>query len=94
MARLGLSRSDGVGFDHGVEDDVASLHGALGVAIGIAIAGILEETGESGALREIELAQALAEEHLRGLAESIDLVTAAMAEIHLVGVHRRRSAAC
>ena len=59
----GLSR-DCAGFDHGVEDEVTPLHGTLRMAVRIAIAGVLQETGESGALREIELTHRLRD--LRG----------------------------
>jgi len=85
---LGLRGGDGFGFHHGVEDDVAALHGAFGVAIGVAVAGVLQKTGESCALCEIELAQVLAEKHLGRLAKSVDLITAAVTEVHLVGIHR------
>ena len=42
----GFGGGEGSGLDHGVEDEVAAFHGALGVAVGIAVAGVLEERGE------------------------------------------------
>jgi hypothetical protein len=40
-----------------------------------------------GRTGEVELAEVLAEEGLRGLAEAVDGVAAALAEVDLVGVH-------
>ena len=37
--------------------------------------------------RQIELAEVFPEEDLRGFAKAIDVVAAAMAEVHLVGIH-------
>ncbi len=45
----GLGCGDGAGLDHGVEDDVAAVDGALGVAIGVEAAGALDHAGEERA---------------------------------------------
>ena len=71
----------------GVEHEVAALHGALGVTVGIAVAGALEHAGEEGAFGEVELLEVFAEEGLCGFAEAVDVVAAAVAEVDLVGVH-------
>ncbi len=78
---------DAAGLDHGVEDEVAALHGAVGMTVRIAVAGVLEEGSEEGILGEVKLREVFAEESLRGFADAIDLVAAAMDEVHLVGVH-------
>ena len=84
---LGLVFGDGAGFDHGVEDEVAALDGALGMAEGIEPAGALDHAGKQGALGEIELAHILAEVGLDGLAEAVDGEAAALPEVDLVGIH-------
>ena len=83
----GFAGGDGAGFDHGVEDDVAAFHGALGMAVGIEASGRLDGAGEECALGEVELLKVFAEEGLSGLAEAVDGVAAALAEVDLVGVH-------
>ena len=83
----GFGCGDGAGLDHGVEDDVAALHGALWVAVGVEAAGALDHAGEQGAVGEVELLEVLAEEGLGGFAEAVDVVAAAVAEVDLVGVH-------
>ena len=50
-------------------------------------AGALDHAGEQGGLGEVELAEIFAEEGLGGLAEAVDGVAAALAEVDLVGVH-------
>ena len=56
LGACGLAGGDGAGFDHGVEDDVAALHGALGMTVGIAIAGVLDRCRRGvRTLREVEL---------------------------------------
>ena len=87
LGALGLGCGDGSGFDHGVEDEVAALHGALGVTVGVAVVGVLDEAGEERALGRFELAEVFAEVGLCGFAEAVDLVAAALAEVDLVGVH-------
>ena len=87
LALAGLARRDGAGLDHGIEHDVAPLHGALGMAIRIEVARALDHAGEQSALCGVELAQVLAEVGLRGLAEAVDGIAAALAEVDLVGVH-------
>ena len=87
LGAAGFGGGDGAGLDHGVEDDVAALHGALGVAVGIEVAGALDHAGEQGALGEIELAEVFAEVGLGGFAEAVDGEAAALAEVDLVGVH-------
>src|SRR5438874_11635083 len=57
------------------------------MAIGVAVAWVLEQPGEGCALREIELREIFAEERLRRFTDSVDLIAAAVAEVHLVGVH-------
>ncbi len=83
----GFGGGEGAGFDHGVEDEVAALDGALGVTVGVEAAGALDDAGDQGALGGVELAEVLAEEGLGGLAEAIDGEAAALAEVNLVGVH-------
>ena len=51
------------------------------MAIGVAVARVLEQSGQSGALREIELRKILAEERLRRFTDAINLITAAVAEV-------------
>ena len=48
----GFGGGDGAGLDHGVEDEVAALHGALGMAVGIEVAGALDHAGEQGGFGE------------------------------------------
>ncbi len=72
LGAVGLFACDGAGLDHGVEDDVAAGDGALGMDVGIAVAGNLDEAGDERALGEVEMAEVLAEEGLGGLAESVD----------------------
>ena len=79
LGALGFAGGDGFGLDHGVEDEVAALHGAVGMAVGIEVAGPLDDAGEQGALGEVELAEVFAEVGLRGLAEAVDAVRAALA---------------
>ena len=92
MERLGLGAlrlllGDGAGFDHGVEDEVAALDGAVGMAVGREVVGPLDHAGEQRAFGEIELAKIFAEVGLRGFAESVDGEAAALPEVDLVGVH-------
>ena len=56
LGASGFARGDGAGLDHGVENDVAARHGALGVAIGIEVAGTLDHAGEQGALQRCRAA--------------------------------------
>jgi len=84
---VSLGAGNGAGLDHGIEDDVATLHSALGMTIGIAIAWVLKQPSEHGALGDVELTKRLAEEGLRRLAEAVNLVTSDVAKIHLIGVH-------
>ena len=83
----GFAGSDGAGFDHGVEHEVAALHGALGMAVGVQAVGAVDDAGEEGALGGVELREVLAEEGLGGFAEAVDGEAAALAEVDLVGVH-------
>ncbi len=87
LGARGFAGCDGAGFDHGVEDDVAALHGALRMAVGIQSSGRLNGAGEQGTLCEVELTEVFAEEGLGGLAEAVDGVAAALAEVDLIGVH-------
>ncbi len=87
LGAAGLGGGDGTGLDHGVEDDVAALHCALGVLIGGEVVGALDHASEEGGLGEIELAEIFAEVGLGGLAEAVDGEAAALAEVDLVGVH-------
>ncbi len=87
MARVGFGGGDGAGLDHGVEDEVAALDGAVGMAVGVEVVGALDDAGEQGALGEVELAEVFAEEGLGGFAEAVDGEGAALAEVDLVGVH-------
>ncbi len=84
---FGLIGGDGAGLGHGVEDDVAALHGAFRVAVGVAAVGVLDEAGDEGALGERELVEGLAEVGLGGLADAVDGEGAALADVDLVGVH-------
>ena len=54
---------------------------------GIEVIGSLKDAGQEGALGQIELVYVLAEVCLRGLAESVNGEAAALAQVHLVGVH-------
>ncbi len=83
----GFSCGDGTGLDHGVEDDVAAGEGAFGMTIGIEAAGALDHASEEGCLGGVDLFEVFVEECLRRLAEAVDVVAAAVAQIDLVGVH-------
>ena len=83
----GLGVGDGAGFDHGIDDDVAAFHGAVGMAVRVEAVGALDGAGEQGALGGVEVAEVLAEEGLGGLAEAVDGEGATLAEVDLVGVH-------
>ena len=84
---LRFGGGDGAGFDHGVEDDVTTRQSALGMAVGVEASGRLDGACEECALGEVELLEVFAEEGLGGLAEAVDGVAAALAEVDLVGVH-------
>ena len=87
LGALGLFLGDGAGLDHGIEHQVAALDGAVGMAIGIEVAGALNDAGEESALGQVELAHVLAEVGLRGFAKAIDGEAAALPHGNLVGVH-------
>ena len=87
LSGAGLGGGEVAGLLHDLEDEVAALGGALGVAVGVEAVGALDEAGEGGELGGVELLQVLAEEALGGLAEAIDGERAALAEVDLVGVH-------
>ena len=85
---LGFGGGDGAGLDHGVEDEVAALDGAVGMAVGVEVAGALDDAGEQWRTRRVSSwREVLAEEGLRGFAEAVDGEGAALAEVDLVGVH-------
>ena len=87
LCGLRLTGGDGAGFDHGFEDYVAALHGALGMAVGVEASGGLDGAGEECTFGEVELLEIFSEEGLGGFAETVDGVAAALTEIDLVGVH-------
>jgi hypothetical protein len=87
--RLGafcLVFGNGSGLNHRVEHEVAALDGAVGVANRREIVGPLDHPGEECAFRQVKLAHVFAKVGLRGLAESVDGETAALAKVDLVGV--------
>ena len=84
---LGLLLGNGAGLDHRVEHQVAPLDRAFGMAVGIQAAGALDQPGEQRALRQVELADILAEVGLRCFAEAVDGKTAELPEVDLVRVH-------
>src|SRR5450432_2806328 len=63
---------DGAGLNHGIEDEVAPIDGALRMAEGVEVVGVLNDAGEHGRLREIELVNVFAEVGLGGFSESVD----------------------
>ena len=78
---------DGVCVYHRIEHQVAPLHGAVVVLERREIIRPLDHARDQGALRQVELANVLAEVGLRRLAETVDAEAAALAEVDLVGVH-------
>ncbi len=87
FSAAGFGGGDGAGLDHGVEDEVAALHGALGVLVGREVVGALNHAGQQGGFGEIQLAEIFTEVGLGGFAEAVDGEAAALAEVDLVGVH-------
>ena len=87
LGAVGLRLRDGPGLHHRIEHQVAPLHGAVGMAIGIAPTWVLDQARDQSALRQIELPQVLPEERLGRLAEAVDLERPAPPNVHLVGVH-------
>src|SRR5579871_5910039 len=86
LGALGLVLGDIAGFDHGVEDQVAALDGALRMAEGREVVRALDHAGEQRAFGQVELLDVFAEVSLRGFAKPVDGKAAALSEVDLVGV--------
>jgi len=87
LGAAGFGGGDGAGLDHGIEDEVAALHGTLGMLVGREVVGPLDHASEESGLGEIELAEVFSEVSLRGFTEAINGEAAALAKVDLVGIH-------